>query len=58
LITGDLIGQKKQACRQTLLATDWQALGQSLARMQALRPQRVYSGHSPRAIPGEEFCSL
>ena len=58
LIIGDLIGQDSRARRQTLLATDWQALEESLARMQALKPRRVYSGHSPRAIPCEEFCNL
>ena len=58
LIIGDLIGQDSRARRQTLLATDWQALEESLARMQALKPCRVYSGHSPRAIPREEFCNL
>jgi len=58
LIIGDLIGQDSRARKQTLLATDWQALEESFARMQALKPSRVYSGHSPRAIPGEEFCSL
>ena len=58
LIIGDLIGQDSRVRKQTLLATDWQALEESFARMQALKPSRVYSGHSPRAIPGEEFCSL
>ncbi len=58
LIIGDLIGQDSRARKQSLLATDWQALEESLARMQALKPRRVYSGHSPRAIPGDEFCSL
>ena len=58
LIIGDLIGQDSRARKQTLLATDWQALEESLARMQALKPRRVYSGHSPRAIPCEEFCNL
>ena len=58
LIIGDLIGQDSRARKQTLLATDWQALEENLARMQALKPCRVYSGHSPRAIPREEFCNL
>ncbi len=58
LIIGDLIGQDSRARKQSLLATDWQALEESLARMQALKPRRVYSGHSPRAIPSEEFCNL
>jgi len=58
LIIGDLIGQKERACRQTLLATDWEALDLSLARMQALKPRQVFTGHSARPVPTEEFCSL
>jgi hydroxyacylglutathione hydrolase len=48
----DLIARKPWPRLQGLLATDWSQLPGSLARLQSVRPQWVYTGHSPHKMPG------
>lgn len=48
----DLIARSPYPRLQDLLATDWSQLPGSLARLQAAKPQWVFTGHSRRALPG------
>ncbi len=53
----DLIS-RAPARLQDLLATGWEQLPGSLARLQAARPEWVYTGHSRRPLAGSELQSL
>lgn len=58
-IAGDLIGIYHHKPRlQRLLATDWNQLPTSLARLKAAQPAWLYSGHSPRKIPGTSLTTI
>jgi hydroxyacylglutathione hydrolase len=54
----DLIARNPRPRLQDLLATDWTQLQTSLARLQAVGPQRVYTGHSRRPITGTAFQQI
>jgi hydroxyacylglutathione hydrolase len=52
LFAADLIASFPRLRLQSLLATDWSQLPDSLARLQAARPEWVYTGHSRHKLPG------
>lgn len=54
----DLIARSPYPRLQDLLATDWNHLPASLARLQAARPQRVFTGHSRRPLTGHELQKI
>lgn len=56
--TGDLIAGVARKRLQYLVATDWEQLPGSLARLQARQPDWVYTGHSPRPIPGRVLQAI
>jgi glyoxylase-like metal-dependent hydrolase (beta-lactamase superfamily II) len=55
---GDLITAARSVHVQRLFAQDWEQVQESLGRIRALQPQRVYGGHGCRAIMGEELQRL
>jgi hydroxyacylglutathione hydrolase len=55
---GDLIAGVPKKRVQYLVATDWSQLPASLARLQAIRPEWVYSGHSNQPMPGIVFQQI
>lgn len=55
---GDLIGRTLGAQLQRLAATDWSQLPDSLRRLQDARPERVYTGHSGRPVPGKTLQKI
>lgn len=56
--SGDLIGRFCGPRLQFLAATDWGQLAGSLARLQAVQPQWIFTGHSPRPISGERLLRI
>lgn len=55
---GDLLGNTPRSRLQSLLATDWNQLPESLARLQASRPEWTYTGHSRRPIAGDALQQI
>jgi hydroxyacylglutathione hydrolase len=55
---GDLIAGVPKKRVQYLVATDWSQLPGSLARLQAVQPEWVYSGHSKQPMPGKVFQQI
>ncbi len=49
----DLVARNPRPRLQDLLATDWSQLPTSLERLQAARPQRIYTGHALAPMTGE-----
>lgn len=56
--TGDLLGNFPRPVLQNLLATNWDQLPLSLARLQALSPERIYTGHSGYPMPGSALQKI
>lgn len=54
----DLIARNPRPRLQDLLATDWPLLPGSLARLQAVRPTILYTGHSRMPLRGEELQQI
>jgi glyoxylase-like metal-dependent hydrolase (beta-lactamase superfamily II) len=52
---GDLVTNSPRPGLQALLATDWSRMPGSLAKLQAAKPDWVYTGHSGKAMSGEEL---
>lgn len=52
---GDLVSPMLFPHPQMLYAVDWTRLADSLRRVQALSPRRVYCGHGGAAMSGEAF---
>jgi len=50
---GDLLGGVPRPGLQRLLATDWDQLPASLAKLQAVQPEKVYLGHSALPVNGK-----
>ncbi len=50
---GDLVAGVSRKRLQYLVATDWEQLPDSLAKLQATQPEWVYTGHSKQPIPGK-----
>lgn len=48
----DLLGSFPRLRLQGLLAVDWSQLPHSLERLQAAKPQWIYTGHGRRRLPG------
>jgi glyoxylase-like metal-dependent hydrolase (beta-lactamase superfamily II) len=55
---GDLISTAPRTTVQKFFADDWSLIPESLARLQALRPEWVYSGHGYRPLSGEKVQRL
>jgi glyoxylase-like metal-dependent hydrolase (beta-lactamase superfamily II) len=55
---GDLVVSGRQPHLQNLYADDWMQMADSLARVQALHPHTVYSGHGIHPIDGDVFLRL
>lgn len=55
---GDLVAWNGHAKKQDLLATDWNQIDSSVARLQAVHPEWVYTGHQKQPFPGEQLQSL
>jgi glyoxylase-like metal-dependent hydrolase (beta-lactamase superfamily II) len=51
---GDLISTAPRTTVQKFFADDWSLIPESLARLQALRPEWVYSGHGYHPLGGEK----
>lgn len=54
----DLVARSPYPRLQDLLATDWRQLPASLERLRAANPRWVYTGHSPRALPGSALQKI
>jgi glyoxylase-like metal-dependent hydrolase (beta-lactamase superfamily II) len=54
----DLLGSASRPHLQSLLATDWDQLPDSLKRLQAAHPKQVYAGHSHKVIHGDVFKAI
>lgn len=52
---GDLVSPMGRPHAQLLYAHDWGELAKSLGAIQALHPERVYSGHGEHPIDGSTF---
>jgi glyoxylase-like metal-dependent hydrolase (beta-lactamase superfamily II) len=48
----DLVARNPRPRLQDLLATDWSQLPTSLERLQAAKPQRIYTGHARAPMSG------
>jgi len=55
---GDLIGGFPRPRVQGLLATDWDEMPRSLARLQLARPTWIYTGHLRHKLPGSILNKL
>ena len=55
---GDLLGGFPKPALQNLLATDWDALPESLEHLKQAKPERVYSGHRRKSVSGEELQAI
>jgi hydroxyacylglutathione hydrolase len=55
---GDLISTAPRTTVQKFFADDWSLIPESLARLQALKPEWVYSGHGYRPLSGEKLQRL
>lgn len=53
VFAGDMVGQAFQPYPQRLLAMDWGQIPASLERLKSEKPARLFSGHSPRPVPGQ-----
>ncbi len=58
LFAGDLLSSTGQPHAQRYLATDWDALADSLRRVQVLRPSLTYPGHGRQPIPAKALASI
>ncbi len=58
VLAADLIAAFPRPRLQSLLATDWDQLAGSLARLQAAQPQWIYPGHAIHRIRGSLISSL
>jgi hydroxyacylglutathione hydrolase len=55
---GDLLSNLVRARVQRSFADDWSLIPDSLARLQALRPEWVYAGHGRRPLSGQALQRL
>ena len=55
---GDLISRSSGIKQQYLLATDWNQLPRSVAKLKAAQPEWIYTGHSRYHISGEELQGI
>jgi glyoxylase-like metal-dependent hydrolase (beta-lactamase superfamily II) len=55
---GDLISTTTRSTVQRFFADDWSLIPDSLARLQALNPEKVYAGHDHRTLDGEALQRL
>ena len=55
---GDLISTTSRSTAQRFFADDWSLIPDSLARLQALKPEWVYAGHGRRPLSGEALQRL
>ncbi|MEJ2550388.1 MAG: MBL fold metallo-hydrolase, partial [Anaerolineales bacterium] len=55
---GDLLSTYRKPHVQRLFAQDWSAIGQSLDRLEAGKPELIYSGHGKRPLTLQELIGL
>lgn len=55
---GDLIYGGTHPGLQRLLAVDWEQLPASLARLQAAKPERIFTGHADTPLSGEALQQI
>jgi len=55
---GDLVAGVPKKRLQYLVATDWNQLPGSLAHLQAVKPEWVYTGHSLQPMHGDVFQTI
>ncbi len=55
---GDLLSTTGRPSAQRFFADNWALIPESLARLQALRPERVYTGHGRRPLSGETLLHM
>ncbi len=55
---GDLLSTTGRPHVQRFFADDWSLIPNSLARLQALRPEWIYTGHGRRPLSGEALQRL
>lgn len=58
LFAGDLVSSTGRPHVQKAFAQSWSSISESLQRLQALRPKRVYPGHGARPLSQREFLEL
>jgi len=57
-LVGDLLSTRGQPHVQRFYATDWSLILASLARIQVLKPEWVYTGHGSRPMRGKVLQGL
>ena len=57
-LVGDLLSTRGQPHVQRFYATDWSLIQASLTRIQALKPEWVYTGHGSRPMSGKVLQEL
>ena len=55
---GDLLSNTGWPHPQRLYAADWSLVARSLARLQALEPEWIYTGHNRRPMSGTDLQHL
>ncbi len=55
---GDIISRSSGVRQQYLLATNWKQIPDSIARLQAVQPEWIYTGHSKYPISGEALLGI
>jgi glyoxylase-like metal-dependent hydrolase (beta-lactamase superfamily II) len=55
---GDLVSTTGVPHTQRYYAHDWRQLSDSVKRLQALRPDKIYPGHGRRPLERDEFLAL
>lgn len=55
---GDLLSTHRTPHVQRLFAQDWSAIGQSIDRLKAVKPDLIYSGHGKRPLTLQELIDL
>ncbi len=55
---GDLLSTHRTPHVQRLFAQDWSAIGQSIDRLNSVKPDLIYSGHGKRPLTLQELIDL
>jgi glyoxylase-like metal-dependent hydrolase (beta-lactamase superfamily II) len=55
---GDLVSSRWWPHAQLFYANDWDQLRRSIERLQAFKPELVYTGHAWAPMPGEAFAGI
>lgn len=58
VFAGDLLGAFPKPGLQRLLATNWSQLPASLETLKAAKPIKIFCGHSPHPLSGEDLSTI